>query len=382
MTSLYVHIPFCVRKCAYCVFESYPDRLDRAEEYIDRVLGEARKRRREYGAFSCYSMYLGGGTPSLLTPGQLNRLCGELLDMFPPEKGAEITLEANPGTVTAELLPAAVRLGFNRISIGVQAKQDRLLKLLGRIHTFPEALRAVDMARQAGIENINCDVMCCLPGQTEDELAETLTGVMEAGARHVSCYSLILEEGTALYKRVQSGELSLPDEEAEHRQLRRAARTLESRGFERYEISNFAQKGYESRHNLVYWERGEYLGLGCSAHSFMRGERFDNPRFSRYMAGEDGLDRETVGRGAALEEEILLGTRLAKGIDVGHIRGEYGDPAADGLLNCAGRLKGLVVLENGRLKLTEEGFFVHNAVVLELAAAVQETGPDTQRRNG
>ena len=132
----------------------------------------------------------------------------------------------------------------------------------------------------------------------------------------------------------------------------------------------------------MYWERGDYLGLGCSAHSFMRGERFDNPRFSRYMAGEDGLDRETVGRGAALEEEILLGTRLAKGIDVGHIRGEYGDPAADGLLNCAGRLKGLVVLENGRLKLTEEGFFVHNAVVLELAAAVQETGPDTQRRNG
>ena len=376
MTSLYVHIPFCVRKCAYCDFESYSGRLDRADGYIGRVLEEAEKRRGEYGAFSCCSVYLGGGTPSLLSPEQLSKLCGELFDMFPPVKGAEITLEANPGTVTPELFAAAVRLGFNRLSLGAQAKQERLLKLLGRIHSFPQALQAVDIAREAGIHNVNCDVMCCLPTQTEDELAETLISVTDAGVEHVSCYSLILEEGTKLHKQVKNGEVSLPDEEVQLKQLKRAAETLRNRGFERYEISNYARKGYESRHNLVYWERGDYLGLGCAAHSFMRGERFDNPSFDRYMAGEDGLDRETVDRAAALEEEILLGTRLSKGISLERIRGVYGASAAEKLLKCAAKLDGLVFYEDGRLKLTAEGFFVHNAVVLELAAAVQGAAPD------
>ncbi|MCR4577145.1 MAG: radical SAM family heme chaperone HemW [Clostridiales bacterium] len=376
MTSLYVHIPFCVRKCAYCDFESYAGRLDRADAYICRVLEEAKKRRAEYGAFSCLSVYLGGGTPSLLTPEQLGRLCGELFDMFPPEKDAEVTLEANPGTVTPELFAAAVRLGFNRLSLGVQAKQERLLKLLGRVHTFPEALRAVEMAREAGIRNINCDVMCCLPTQMEEELNETLCSVADAGAEHISCYSLILEEGTRLHRQVESGELSLPDEEAQRRQLKSASATLKSRGFERYEISNYARKGCESRHNMVYWERGDYLGLGCAAHSFMRGERFGNPGFDRYLAGEDGLDREAVSRASALEEEILLGTRLVKGINLERIRVEYGAQAADKLLGRAEKLKGLVLIEDGRLKLTDEGFFVHNAVVLELAAAVQGAVPD------
>ncbi|MBO7359227.1 MAG: radical SAM family heme chaperone HemW [Clostridia bacterium] len=371
MTSLYIHIPFCVRKCAYCDFESYSGRLDRADEYIRRVLEEAKKRRAEYGAFSCSSVYLGGGTPSLLFPEQLKRLCGGLFDLFPPVNDAEITLEANPGTVTPELFAAAVRLGFNRLSLGVQAKQERLLKLLGRIHTFPQALRAVETAREAGIRNINCDVMCCLPTQTDGELAETLNSVADAGIEHVSCYSLILEEGTRLHKQVESGELTMPDEEAQLRQLKRAAETLKSRGFERYEISNYARKGFESRHNTVYWERGDYLGLGCAAHSFMRGERFGNPDFDRYMAGRDGLDRETVNRASALEEEILLGTRLVKGISLERIRCEYGAQAAEKLLGCAEKLDGLALIEDGRLKLTDEGFFVHNAVVLELAAAVQ-----------
>ncbi|MCR4620521.1 MAG: radical SAM family heme chaperone HemW [Clostridiales bacterium] len=372
MTSLYVHIPFCVRKCAYCDFESYAGRLDRADEYILRVLDEARSRYGEYGVFSPYSVYLGGGTPSLLTPEQLRTLCGGLFAMFPPAEGAEVTLEANPGTVTPELLSEAARLGINRISLGVQAKQERLLKLLGRIHSFDQALQAVDMTREAGIHNISCDVMCCLPDQTEDELADTLESLMEAGVKHISCYSLILEEGTRLYDQVKSGKLSLPGEEAETRQLRLAAEVLRRGGFERYEISNYAQRGFESRHNMVYWERGDYLGLGCAAHSFMRGERFCNPCFDRYMKGEDGLERESVDTAASLEEEILLGTRMSRGISLEHMRTAYGAKALDALVVSGKKLTGMVVIENGRLRLTDEGFLVHNAIVVELAAAVQD----------
>ena len=369
MISLYVHLPFCLKKCEYCDFESHPGRLMELDAYIDRVLGEARLSRAEYGNETLYSAYFGGGTPSLMSPEQLKRLAGGLFEIFPPEENAEITLEANPGAVSEALLRQAIASGVNRLSLGLQAAQDRLLKLLGRVHTAREAAEAVDMARSSGFQNISLDTMLALPSQTADELTRTLEYAARLGAEHISCYSLILEEGTPLYNRVRRGELTLPDEEEARFMQLSAADTLESLGYHRYEISNYAKLGRESRHNLVYWTGGEYLGLGAAAHSYMRGERFLNPNLDRYMAGQRHLERESVDAAGRLEEPLLLETRLTRGIDLNKFERAYGSEAKQKLLRRARPYAQYIVVSNDFLRFNAEGLMVHSALVAELASA-------------
>ena len=368
--SLYVHLPFCVKKCAYCDFESHAGKLTEADAYIDAVLDEAATRKKEYGSDRLISAYFGGGTPSLLSAGQLTRLAGKLFEMFPPEEGAEITVEANPGTLTKAFLAAARRAGINRLSLGVQARQERLLKLLGRIHTFEEAAQSVRMAADAGFENISCDVMFTLPSQTRRDFSETLSAVCDLGIKHLSCYSLILEEGTPLCARVRSGELSLPGEEEDVRMQTDAVSYLEKRGFERYEISNYALPGYESRHNMVYWTGGDYLGLGCAAHSFMRGERFYNPDYEGYMHGARQLGRERISLSGRLEETVMLETRLTRGIDLKRFEHEYGSGARQKLVQNAGRFAKYVVVTPTHLRLNDEGLLLQNALVVELLNSI------------
>ncbi len=370
--SLYVHLPFCARKCAYCDFESYAGRLDQVDVYIDRVLSEAQVCSAQYGAEPLKSAYFGGGTPSLLSAEQLKRLSDALLTLFPPEKDAEITVEANPGTLKPDLLKAARDAGINRLSLGVQAKQDRLLKILGRIHSFEEAAQAVELAFAAGFHNISCDVMFALPKQTDEELLETLESVCRFGIQHISCYSLILEEGAPLKKRVLSGELPLPDEETCRRMQLKVVDSLEARGFLRYEISNFALPGFESQHNMVYWTGGEYLGLGCSAHSYMRGERFCNPSFEEYMRGSMHTEGSFITPEERLEEAVLLQTRLTRGIDLNQIARAFGRKTVEKLCENAGKYPDLTEVQPSCLRLTREGLMVQNALVLELLDGINE----------
>lgn len=368
---LYIHIPFCVRKCAYCDFESHAGRLRDADVYIDRVLGEARSRRAEYGIDGVKSIYLGGGTPSLLSAGQLKRLMRGIQDLFPTDPDAECTLEANPGTLVPGFLESARAAGFNRLSLGVQAKQDRLLQMLGRIHRFDDAVKAADMARAAGFDNISCDVMNELPGQSPEDILETLAAVITLGAKHISCYGLILEEGTPLEARVRAGELHLPDEEQAREMQLTAVKRLEEAGYRRYEISNYAKPGYESRHNVAYWTGEDYLGLGCAAHSFLNGWRFSNPELDAYLNGADGIDAYPVDAQGRMEEAILLGTRRTQGVDLNAFKAAYGEKSYAKLAAAAKRMAGLVKLENDCLSLTDEGFLVHSAITAELVCAVE-----------
>ena len=364
--SLYVHLPFCVKKCEYCDFESYAGRLGIMDDYISAVLAEAKECCLEYGAGSLSTAYFGGGTPSLMSPEQLTRLAGGLFELFPPESCAEITMEANPGALTGGLLAAARRAGVNRLSIGLQAIQPRLLGTLGRIHTAPQAAQAVDMAQNAGIDNVSVDVMFALPDQSKAELSDTLRFAAGLDVRHISCYSLILEEGTPLYRRVTKGELTLPDEETARDMQLTAVKTLKELGYNRYEISNYAKPGYESRHNSVYWTGGDYLGLGAAAHSYMRGERFSNPSLDEYMRGARHTERETIDEGGRLEESILLETRMTKGLDLKKLEREHGTRAKDRLVSRARRYPAFIEATSEYLRFNDEGLMVHSYLVGEL----------------
>lgn len=373
IASVYIHIPYCVRKCAYCDFESYTGRLADADEYVARVLQEMERARGEYGNLGVPTLYIGGGTPSLLSPDQLSRLLDGAARFFSLDANAEISMEANPGTVDAAKLRAFRSAGVNRISFGAQASQTGLLALLGRVHTWPEAVLAVDDAFEAGISNINLDLMYALPGQTAENFAETLDAALSLPVSHLSCYSLILEEGTPLTRRVEAGTLPEPRDEDSVRMQRLALEKTRAAGMERYEISNYARPGFECRHNLVYWERGNYIGFGCAAHSMMNDERFFNPDYRAYLSGAPQSEREPVRGTEKMEETLLLGLRMTKGISLAAFERAYGKACADALRREIRPLAdgGLARLADGRFALTAEGMDVQNAVVVRLVTALE-----------
>ena len=371
---IYVHIPFCAKKCAYCDFESYAGKLGLADEYLNRVLAEARAAREQYGLLGVSSVYVGGGTPSLLTEDQTKRLFDGLSEAFWLENGAEISMEANPGTVTERKLKAARECGVNRLSFGAQAAQEGLLGMLGRIHLWPDVEKAVETARGAGFVNYNLDLMYALPGQTKDDFAQSLESALRLEPTHLSCYSLILEEGTPLAERVKRGELTPPKEDADVEMQRLAAEICEKHGLKRYEISNYARPGMECRHNIGCWTRENYLGLGCAAHSLMNETRFSNPDFARYMAGETRAEEETVSPRDALEESVMLETRMCRGLDLTRLERLYGAEMRKRIERAGEKLRamGLTTGEADYLALTPRGMDVQNAVVLKLIGALDE----------
>ncbi len=373
IASVYIHIPYCIRKCAYCDFESYAGRLADADEYIACVLREMKHARGEYGALGVPTLYIGGGTPSLLSPRQLRRLIDGAAKYFSLSTDVEISMEANPGTVDAAKLRAFREAGVNRISLGAQASQTRLLALLGRIHTWPDVMRATDDAFKAGISNINLDLMYALPGQTEEDFAETLDAALSMPITHLSCYSLILEEGTQLTRRVEAGELPEPRDEDSVRMQRLVLEKTHDAGMERYEISNYARPGFECRHNLVYWERASYIGFGCAAHSMMNDERFFNPDYRAYLSGAPKSARERVEGAEKLEETLLLGLRMTKGISLAEFESAYGSASAEALRREIRPLTegGLACLTDDRFSLTAAGMDVQNAVVVRLVTALE-----------
>lgn len=359
--ALYLHIPFCRKKCAYCDFASWAGREAVIEPYLRALHGEIRAQGERWAAGrTVTSVFFGGGTPSLLSGDQTRALLDELRAAFVFSPEAEITMEGNPGTLTEENLRACRAAGVNRLSLGVQSFSDALLRRVGRIHTARQAEEAVAMARRAGFDNLNLDLMYGLPGQSEDDFARSVARAVELGAEHLSLYSLILEEGTPLFRAVQAGECALPDEETVLSMQHGAEAYLARAGYRRYEISNYARSGRECRHNLLYWRRGEYLGLGCAAHSLMEETRFANTgSLDDYLAGGRAGDAEPVSAEERYEEQVMLGLRTCEGVP---------ETLLSGRERSVARLieGGFLVREGGRLHATQRGADLLNALILEL----------------
>lgn len=314
--GLYVHIPFCASKCAYCDFPSYPGKLALRGQYIDAVEKEIVCRAPQHQEMVAQTVYIGGGTPSLLAPEQIARILAGLRRHYTLVADAEISCEANPGMVSAAFLQAFVQSGGNRLSIGAQSADAQQLKQLGRRHRWADVQAACQLARSCGITNLNVDLMAGLPGQSMDVFLQTLQAALALDTPHISCYGLIVEEGTALQRLIQAGRLSLPQADAAADILDQAALVLAQHGYRRYEVSNFAKPGYECRHNLACWRRQPYIGFGAAAHS-LEGKylRCANvPTIEGYLAGEPRQCQQ-VSPQEAMFESVMLGLRMTDGVD-------------------------------------------------------------------
>lgn len=379
--ELYIHLPFCARKCRYCDFASYAGRMDAVPAYVDAVLAEGRAAAEALHHPCMDTVFLGGGTPSLLPPEQLTRLLDGLKALFPWAQDAEITAEANPGTLTASWLRAACLGGVNRLSLGMQAYQPHLLGLLGRIHDFPQVAESVRLAREACLDNISLDLMFGLPGQTVADWSETLEAALSLSPRHLSCYGLIPEGGTPLKDDLDAGLLSLPEEEAERAMYDHALVTLAQHGFRQYEISNFALPGYVCRHNLGYWRQVPYLGLGAAASSMLPGckagcayVRRTNPAgLDAYMAmlhrgTWETRTQETISPAEAQFETMMLGLRTTEGVSEEGFLRMHGVSLVTRYGARLSRLasSGLLAHDDGWWRLTRRGMDVQNAVLVEL----------------
>lgn len=373
--SLYIHVPFCAKKCAYCDFASYPGRETDWRRYFDEIATEIRlwSGETDFGLLSeryrVISMFIGGGTPTLVDAGYIQRVIDACRAIVPFEADAEITIEGNPGTLTPEKLAAFRRAGVNRLSLGAQSFDDGLLRSLGRIHTAAQIGQAVTMARDAGFDNLNLDLMYALPGQGMNQWKDTLDAAIALGVEHISAYSLIVEPGTPMAARVASGTAIVPEDDAVNAMQRAAIDRLSAAGYRRYEISNYARPGFECRHNLVYWNRGDYLGLGCAAHSLMGGRRFHNPdSLDEYLSGGRRLDEVVLTPQDEMEETLMLSTRTVRGLDLTAWARAFGTPFARGRERALDRLEngGLIETGDGFLRLTMRGMEVQDAVVLEL----------------
>lgn len=363
--GIYLHIPFCVRKCNYCDFCSYPAAgFSRRSEYIDRLCDEiASYRGRKLRADT---VFFGGGTPSLLNGDEIRRICESIRQSFDICSDAEFTIEANPKTLTAEGLRAFMDSGVNRLSIGLQSIHENELKKLGRIHSFDDFVSTYNLAKDMGVANINIDLMYGIPGQTSESFVSTLETAAALMPEHLSVYGLIIEEGTDFYNR--RGELDLPTEDQECNMYYDACRILREHGYVHYEISNYSLPGHECRHNLKYWHGKEYVGFGVSAHSY-----FDNVRFSNsddvdlYMNSQN-MSFTSLSDEDKRSEYIMLNLRLAKGISLSDYRSRF---ALDFIrenrefINLL-HSKGLIRIENDTLALTEQGFYVSNSILAEL----------------
>ena len=362
--GLYIHIPFCAKKCKYCDFASYAGRTDAADEYINAVLKEAERYR--YAAAD--TVFIGGGTPTALNSEQLVRLIRGIKDIFNVDSGAEFTVEANPGTITGEKCSALKGEGVNRISIGVQSFSDSELKLLGRIHTAAEAVSAVKLAKKY-FDSVNADIMTGLPGQTEASVMSTLNVLKELNPEHISCYSLIYEEGTELFKMLGRGEIN-PISGEQDRSIYHAAKSfLEKCGYEQYEISNFAKSGHRCRHNIKYWTAREYIGLGVSAHSFVGNKRyFNTSSLDEYLLGKGlfNLSEELSVRDAA-SEYAFMSLRMTDGIDTEEFKNRFGLDFDEiyGAVSERFVSAGLMKKTGRGYALTDRGADVANAVMCE-----------------
>ena len=371
--SIYIHIPMCVKKCAYCDFTSFSGRLNQRDAYTDAVCREMRAQAAFFGARRVNTVFFGGGTPTLMTGGQIRQMMDTLRACFDLAPDAEITMEGNPGTLSAENLEAYRAAGVNRLSLGVQSMDDGLLAGIGRIHTAAQVRQAVRQARDAGFENLNLDLMLGLPGQTTAQWRDTLGQAIVLEPEHLSCYSLILEEGTPLYRQAEDGTCApLPDEDALCEMDDCTEEMTRQAGYARYEVSNYAKAGKECRHNIVYWECLPYLGIGCAAHSDMDGRRFYNPEdWEGYLHAVGQKERTAEGddsREERMFERVMMGLRMVRGMDEERFKRDFHMRPEEVWKKTIPKLKEEKLMEsgNGRLYLTRRGMQVMNAVLVEM----------------
>ena len=376
--ELYVHIPFCVRKCEYCDFLSAPAGADTQQEYVRNLLLEIEQKGVHCTDYEVTTIFFGGGTPSILKAGWIADILDAIHRNFKVRKDAEITIECNPGTLTFEKLSIYKSAGINRISVGLQSASDAELRELGRIHTYEDFLKSYDLIRKKGFSNVNIDLMAALPGQTLKSYEQTLRRVLALKPEHISAYSLIIEEGTPFYEKYEADELlrekgekpqMLPSEETERLMYERTKELLLAHGYERYEISNYARRGYACRHNIGYWRRENYLGFGLGSASLLENERFHNTTdLTDYLGGDYlAYEQEKLDKKSQMEEFMFLGLRMTDGISTECFRQTFGltvelvygpvleQQIADQLLRK----------EEGRIFLTERGLDVSNYVMAQ-----------------
>ena len=368
--SLYIHTPFCRKRCAYCSFVSYTGRESVIPTYTDALDAEIALRQVPGAEIS--TIYFGGGTPSLLPVKNLFKILCNIKEHYPIQHGAEITLEANPGTINLEYLQALKMAGVDRLSLGVQSLDDPDLRLLGRIHSSDEAIKSLEQARKAGFENISADFIYGIPGRTFEKWRTMLQKIVKLGVEHISLYGLTLEEDTLMFERVKCGEIAAPDQDSSASEYEIAEETLADSGYVQYEISNWSLPGYESQHNLAYWKRNPYLGVGVAAHSFMDDRRIANtPDMDEYLsclnAGKlPPQTMETIDNAGALSEALFLGLRLNRGVDASDIQTQFSIDLYSRFSDEITELVSLGLLESSgsRIKLTPRGRLLGNEVFI------------------
>ncbi|MFN3974964.1 MAG: radical SAM family heme chaperone HemW [Dehalococcoidia bacterium] len=390
--GLYIHIPFCASKCPYCDFNTYKGILPIMPAYLDALQREVAVWGEVLGHPPADSLFLGGGTPSLLSPLQLQTLLNAVRQAFPISPHAEVTAEANPDDISLSWCVGALEAGVNRLSIGVQSLDNRLLRVLGRRHTASQAINAYRASRTAGFANINLDLMFGLPYQSVEEWKDTLQRAVALGPEHLSAYCLTLEEGTPMERWVRQGRLPAPDPDLAADMFSWAEVLLESHGYQHYEISNWARSGYLSRHNLIYWTGGEYLGFGSGAHSYLQGVRFANRKSPRQyiqalsgqtgpFPGWDALSgwlavefAETLDFWTRLEEALMLGLRLVEGVSFEDLAQRLSVDIKPLLGETLGELEGLGLLDTrgDGVRLTPKGRLLANEVFIRIAAFCNE----------
>ena len=366
--GIYVHIPFCKQKCYYCDFVSYCTKDNLIEDYVKAVEKEIELKNIKS---TITTIYIGGGTPSYIDSNYIKEIVNKIFEKN-VSKEAEITIEVNPGTVTFEKLQDYKDCGINRLSIGLQSTQDELLKKIGRIHNFEEFLNTYKMAKKIGFKNINIDLMIGLPGQRISDLKDSLEKVVKLKPKHISVYSLIVEEGTPILEKIQKGELELLDEETERNMYWYVKNTLELNGYIHYEISNFAKKGYYSKHNMNCWEQKEYLGIGSAAHSYRDITRYSNTtNVEEYIKNvkQNKIERNRIIHEIQKEDDtkkefMLLGLRKIEGIKISDFKNKFGDNPIYLYRTELNKLveEKLIIVDDDNIRLTNKGIDLANLV--------------------
>lgn len=364
--GIYIHIPFCIKKCGYCDFCSFPvGNGENMHRYTDELCRRIAASRAD--GYSVDTVYFGGGTPSLLPVGCVEKILRTIYDTFCVEHGTEITLECNPATADAEYFRDIRSLGINRLSMGLQSALDRELSLLGRIHGSADFVRCLEDARRAGFDNVSADLMYGIPEQTNESLSLSIDFLASLLPEHISVYGLSIEEGTDFYRRRSALDIADGDGQADMYLL--CSERLSAAGYEKYEISNFAREGRVSRHNLRYWRGEEYLGFGVAAHSYFCGERFGNSRdIGAFLEGKDIVtERQTVDGDERRREYVMLRMRLTEGIEVAEYARVFGRDFHSDFPCVADYIgQGFMRVESNAIAFTDRGFLVSNAILSDM----------------
>ena len=369
--GIYIHIPFCKQKCFYCDFCSFANKNEMQEKYVEAVINEI-KNITHKEKYTVTTIYFGGGTPSILNPEYIKNILQEIESSFEILDDAEITIEINPGTVNEEKLKKYKEYGINRLSIGLQSANDKILKKIGRIHDYKQFEETFFYARKCGFKNINIDLMIGLPTQAVEDVKQTLEKIIQKNPEHISVYSLIIEEGTIIEKMINENKLQLPDEETERIMYWTVVNELKENGYNQYEISNFSKKTYESKHNTNCWKQKQYIGLGTSAHSYLNKKRYSNTNnIEEYIKNiqENNISKnitihEEQTEESTMNEYMLLGLRMIQGININEFKQKFKTDPTIKYKKILEKLQkeNLIQITKTSIKLTKQGIDFGNIV--------------------